>query len=42
MAHPFVEAFPDEVQAFTAFAEDFPGTTTFLVLQDQLTHDLTR
>jgi nicotinate phosphoribosyltransferase len=31
MAHSFVEAFPDEVQAFTAFAEDFPGTATFLV-----------
>ena len=31
MAHSFVEAFADEEQAFTAFAEDFPGKTTFLV-----------
>ncbi len=31
MAHSFIEAFPDEEQAFTAFAEDFPGKTTFLV-----------
>ena len=31
MAHSFVEAFGDERAAFTAFAEDFPGRTTFLV-----------
>jgi len=31
MAHSFIEAFGDEQQAFTAFAEDFPGMTTFLV-----------
>ena len=31
MAHSFIEAFEDEQQAFTAFAEDFPGKTTFLV-----------
>jgi nicotinate phosphoribosyltransferase len=31
MAHSFVEAFPDERAAFTAFAEDFPATPTFLV-----------
>ena len=31
MAHSFIEAFADEEQAFTAFAEDFPGKTTFLV-----------
>jgi nicotinate phosphoribosyltransferase len=31
MAHSFVEAFGDEEQAFAAFAEDFPGKTTFLV-----------
>ncbi len=31
MAHSFIEAFADEEQAFTAFAEDFPGQTTFLV-----------
>ena len=31
MAHSFIEAFGDEEQAFTAFAEDFPGKTTFLV-----------
>jgi nicotinate phosphoribosyltransferase len=31
MAHSFIEAFGDEQQAFTAFAEDFPGLTTFLV-----------
>ncbi len=31
MAHSFVEAFPTEEQAFRAFAEDFPGRTTFLV-----------
>ncbi len=31
MAHSFIEAFGDEQQAFTAFAEDFPAMTTFLV-----------
>ncbi len=31
MAHSFIEAFDSEVLAFTAFAEDFPGSTTFLV-----------
>jgi len=31
MAHSFIEAFGSEERAFTAFAEDFPGKTTFLV-----------
>ena len=31
MAHSFIEAFGSEDQAFTAFAEDFPAKTTFLV-----------
>ena len=31
MAHSFIEAFGDEQEAFAAFAEDFPGMTTFLV-----------
>jgi len=31
MAHSFIEAFGDEQTAFAAFAEDFPGMTTFLV-----------
>jgi len=31
MAHSFIEAFDSEAHAFTAFAEDFPGKTTFLV-----------
>ncbi|GAC1662656.1 MAG: nicotinate phosphoribosyltransferase [Candidatus Dormibacteraceae bacterium] len=31
MAHSYVEAFPSEVEAFRAFAEDFPGSVTFLV-----------
>jgi len=31
MAHSFIEAFGSEQEAFTAFAEDFPGKTTFLV-----------
>ena len=31
MAHSFIEAFGDEQAAFTAFGEDFPGMTTFLV-----------
>ncbi|MHB1961846.1 MAG: nicotinate phosphoribosyltransferase [Acidimicrobiales bacterium] len=31
MAHSYVEAFGDEVDAFTAFAEDIGGPVTFLV-----------
>src|SRR5258706_641699 len=31
MAHSFIEAFESEVQAFPAFAHDFPNPTTFLV-----------
>jgi nicotinate phosphoribosyltransferase len=31
IAHSYVEAFPSEVDAFTAFAEDFPQRTTFVV-----------
>ena len=31
MAHSYIESFGDEGQAFRAFAEDFPGRTTFLV-----------
>jgi nicotinate phosphoribosyltransferase len=31
MAHSYVEAFNSERQAFTAFAQDFPNRTTFLV-----------
>jgi nicotinate phosphoribosyltransferase len=31
MAHSFVEAFPNEADAFRAFAQDFPTRTTFLV-----------
>lgn len=31
MAHSYVEAFQSELQAFRAFAEDFPGRVTFLV-----------
>jgi nicotinate phosphoribosyltransferase len=31
MAHSYVEAFPDEHEAFRAFAEDFPAATVFLV-----------
>jgi nicotinate phosphoribosyltransferase len=31
MAHSFIEAFSSEEAAFTAFAQDFPGRTTFLV-----------
>ena len=31
MAHSFIEAFDSEQLAFTAFAEDFPGNTIFLV-----------
>ena len=31
MAHSFIEAFENELEAFHAFAEDFPTRTTFLV-----------
>jgi nicotinate phosphoribosyltransferase len=31
MAHSFIEAFESELEAFRAFAEDFPNRTTFLV-----------
>ena len=31
MAHSFVQAFPSEVDAFRAFAQDHPDRTTFLV-----------
>ncbi len=31
MAHSYIEAFPSESDAFRAFAQDFPGRTTFLV-----------
>jgi nicotinate phosphoribosyltransferase len=31
MAHSFVQAFPSEIDAFRAFAEDHPNRTTFLV-----------
>ncbi len=31
MAHAFIEAFPTEREAFTAFAQDHPDRTTFLV-----------
>ncbi len=31
MAHSYVEAFTSEVEAFRAFAQDFPGRVTFLV-----------
>lgn len=31
MAHSFIEAFPTEKDAFTAFAQDHPTRTTFLV-----------
>lgn len=31
MAHSYVETFPEERDAFKAFAEDFPDRTTFLV-----------
>jgi putative nicotinate phosphoribosyltransferase len=31
MAHSFIEAYTDEEAAFTTFAADFPGRTTFLV-----------
>jgi nicotinate phosphoribosyltransferase len=31
MAHSFIEAFPSEIDAFRAYAEDHPARTTFLV-----------
>ena len=31
MAHSYIEAFPTELDAFTAFARDLPARTTFLV-----------
>ena len=31
MAHSYIEAFANEVEAFRAFAQDFPGRATFLV-----------
>jgi nicotinate phosphoribosyltransferase len=31
MAHSYIESFPSEKDAFTAFAHDFPTRTTFLV-----------
>jgi nicotinate phosphoribosyltransferase len=31
MAHSFIEAFPSEIEAFRAFAQDHPERTTFLV-----------
>jgi nicotinate phosphoribosyltransferase len=31
MAHSFIEAFPSEIEAFRAFAQDHPDRTTFLV-----------
>ncbi len=31
MAHSYIEAFATELEAFEAFARDFPGKTTFLV-----------
>jgi len=31
MAHSYIEAFATELEAFEAFARDFPGRTTFLV-----------
>jgi nicotinate phosphoribosyltransferase len=31
MAHSFIEAFPTEIEAFRAFAQDHPDRTTFLV-----------
>src|ERR1700730_678845 len=31
MAHSYVEAFGSEIEAFRAFAQDFPGRVTFLV-----------
>jgi nicotinate phosphoribosyltransferase len=31
MAHSYIEAFPTELEAFHAYAQDFPGRVTFLV-----------
>jgi nicotinate phosphoribosyltransferase len=31
MAHSYIEAFPNEIDAFRAFAQDFPTRATFLV-----------
>src|ERR1700682_2523092 len=31
MAHSYIESFPDEIDAFRAFAHDFPERATFLV-----------
>src|SRR5258708_29303277 len=31
MGHSYIEAFPGEIDAFRAFAQDFPGRATFLV-----------
>jgi nicotinate phosphoribosyltransferase len=31
MAHSYIQAFPKEIDAFRAFAQDFPGRATFLV-----------
>jgi nicotinate phosphoribosyltransferase len=31
MAHSYIEAFPSEIEAFRAFAQDFPERSTFLV-----------
>jgi nicotinate phosphoribosyltransferase len=31
MAHSYIEAFPTELDAFRAYAQDFPGRVTFLV-----------
>jgi nicotinate phosphoribosyltransferase len=31
MAHSYIEAFPTELEAFRAYAQDFPGRVTFLV-----------
>ena len=31
MAHSYIEAFPNEIDAFRAFAQDFPERATFLV-----------
>ena len=31
MAHSYIEAFPNEIDAFRAFAQDFPERSTFLV-----------
>src|SRR5207237_6261442 len=31
MAHSYIEAFESQLEAFRAFAEDFPARTTFLV-----------